>query len=339
MPADRPRVVVMNDTSGRSHHGCARVMRLLIAGLERQGLSVTARSAAHGDWSRDAAFMAALGQADLVVINGEGTLHHGKPAGERLLSVIDHPARGATPVALINALWQDNPPEWAGWLDRAALIATRDSRSAAVLAAQLGTGRVRHLPDLSLTDGPAPQPGPRDRLIVGDAVRLSTRRALARAARRLHADAIIPTKTRAGGVWSIPPLRATLGAAYLGTHPFGLPPLQLPGDEPAYLAALGRARMHLTGRFHAICLSLVTGTPFLAVASNSWKIEALLADAGLPSDRILDEAALQTLRPADLDRPFSARETDGIAAFLARAQAQAEALFADLATLARQGRA
>ena len=39
------------------------------------------------------------------------------------------------PVALINALYQDNPQDWRRYLDKFALISPRDSWSAATLAA------------------------------------------------------------------------------------------------------------------------------------------------------------------------------------------------------------
>ena len=334
-PHTKPRVVVMNDTSGRSHHGCSRVMRLLLQGLDRHGMEVTFRSPARHDWGKDAAFLAALDRADLVVINGEGTLHHGRAEGERLLQVIPLAKAKGVPVALINALWQENPASWSDLLSGAALIATRDGRSAAQIAQSLGAN-VRVLPDLSLSAGAEPQPGPRDRLYFGDSVRWSTRRALALAAGRLGADALLPTKTRTSALWSHWPSAPLLSALYHGVG-WGLPPLRLAADEARYLALLGRARMHVTGRFHGICLSLVTGTPFLTTGSNSWKIEALLADAGLPANRAIAETALPDLTAADLQRPFTPQESLGIAAFLARAHTETEALFADLAKLAGRG--
>jgi hypothetical protein len=329
-----PRAIILNDTSGRSHHGCSRVMRLLVDGLQRQGLTVAARSPARHDWAADAAFLAELAAANLVVINGEGTLHHGRPAGDALLAVVDHPARSA-PVALVNALWQDNPTSWLGPLSRCALISARDGQSRDAIA-EAGL-QVRLVPDLSLSAGAEQQPGPREGLIVGDSVRHSTRRALALAARRLGAKALVPTKTRRSALWQTWPSGPLLSGLYHAVAPFGLPPLQLAQNEAAYLAMLGRAAIHLTGRFHAICLSLVTATPVLAVGSNSWKVQALMAEAGLAADRLIPVAALRDLSPEDLVRPYTEAEAQGIAAFLARSKVQAETLFADLSKLARTG--
>ncbi len=141
-----PAAVILNDTSTRYHHGCARVMRLLTAGLENAGLTITRRIPARADWTRDAAALAALRAAQVIVINGEGTLHDGAPAGERLLSVLD--AAPGVPVALVNALWENNPPAWDDALRRMALVSARDSRSAAAMSAAAPT---RWLPDLSLS--------------------------------------------------------------------------------------------------------------------------------------------------------------------------------------------
>lgn len=337
-----PRVVVMNDTSGRLHHGCTRVMRMLVAGLEAQGLQISARSPARHDWAKDPDFLLHLGRADLIVINGEGTLHHGRPAGRALLEVTSHPARGQTPVALVNALYQDNPAGWSEYLADCALISARDPESARAIAAACPGAPLRQVPDLSLADGAAPQPGPRNGLVVGDAVRIGTRRRLTLAAARLGAKEVLPTKTRRGQHRFHPGIGAALrwlaGAGYNAVFPFGTPPLTLARDEADYLARLGQAQMHLTGRFHAVCLSLVTGTPFLAVTSNSWKIEALLSDAGLGPDRILPLDRLSTVTEADLLRPFTEAETASITAFLQRAETTAAELFADLANLARQSR-
>jgi hypothetical protein len=45
-------------------------------------------------------------------------------------------------------------------------------------------------------------------------------------------------------------------------------------------------RLLVTGRFHALILAFATGTPVLAVGSNSHKIEATLRDAGLEPFRM-----------------------------------------------------
>jgi polysaccharide pyruvyl transferase WcaK-like protein len=54
----------------------------------------------------------------------------------------------------------------------------------------------------------------------------------------------------------------------------------------------------ITGRFHGVCFCLKVGVPFLAVRSNTYKVEGLLEDAGF-ADRLVAKDAL-----ADRDRSF-----------------------------------
>lgn len=329
------RVVLLNDTSTRYHHGCTRVMRLLTEGLERHGLTITARAAARADWDRDADFLTALSEADLAIINGEGTLHSGKPSAERLLRLAGHPAAQSTKLALVNAMYADNPAAWNSALSGFDLIAARDSASAATLSAATG-GPVRWLFDLSLTSGdPEVGDAPRHGTIIGDSVRFNRRQALARALPRFAPARFVPTKTLAHPVWRWPLLRGGLYRAYNGVWPLVTPPFEMPQTEAAYLDTLRGAALHVTGRFHAVCLSLITRTPFAAVTSNTGKIEQLLRDAGLSTDRVVSEDALRTLPTDPAAHGFTDEEQAAIAALLDRAQRDAEVLFADLAALAR----
>jgi len=326
----RPQAVVLNDTSTRYHHGCSRVMRLLLRGLDEAGVEVTARSPARADWARDEAFLRALRRAQVVVINGEGTLHDGAPMGARLLSVLDHPDAAGKPVALVNALWQDNPPEWDDWLRRLALAAARDSGSAEVFRRVRGEGRWG--PDLSLS-APSEVAGVSRRgLVVGDSVKFGARRHLARAAQRLGA-CYVPTKTLRHGIWEVGIARSLLWRGYNGVWTGRVSDFEMPRDEGAYLARLARAEGHVTGRFHAVCLSMLTGTPVLALASRTSKIERLLRDAGLGDSRLLGPEALERLTPQEAARPFSKAERATVAAFLTQARTEARRLFADIRAL------
>jgi hypothetical protein len=322
----RPVAVVLNDTSTRYHHGCARVMRLLVAGLEGAGLTVGLRVPARAKWEHDLAVLAAMRAAQVIVINGEGTFHDGAEGADRLLSAVD--AAPGVPVALVNALWERNPAAWADRVGRLALIAARDSRSAGELGEVTGQV-VRWLPDLSLSAPAGVAAGVRSGLIVGDSVRLDKRRALARAAQRLGALSL-PTKTLQGRVWGFSPARALLWRGYNGVWTGALPRFEMAGDEATYLRRIAAAEGHVTGRFHAVCLSMLTETPFLALGSTTSKVQTLLTDAGLGQDRLISEDDLAGLTVADAVRPFSAAELDSIRAFKEGASEKAGRLFADI---------
>lgn len=322
--------VVLNDTSTSGHLGCCRVMRVLRQKLFRQDIRVCATSPVRHDWERDRRFLDALGRADLVVINGEGTLHDGRARGARLLRVVDHPARRQTPVILINALYQDNPLTWRRWLSRMALIVARDSRSACELSAVLDR-RVDYLPDLTLCDGFVESARQRRGLLMGDSVKPKRRRALARALRG-RAEAAHLSIKYPPWLKRLPRGLAPVGAwlAYNlcnGVLALRQPPIVWPDSEADFLERLAGASAHVTGRFHGIALSLVTRTPFLALRSNSWKVESLLSDAGLSPDRLVRPSELPQQLAHGLIPGFTATEKRALEGFVDHATRQSDLLF------------
>lgn len=272
-------------------------MRLLEENLTSRGIRVTARSMVRGKWEKDRPFLKALADCDIVVINGEGTLHHGSPHGERLLKVVDHPARGKKTVALINALYQENPAHWGRYLEKMALVSTRDSWSAESVGSQAQC-EVTWVPDLSLSAGDveATSPLERNALLVGDSVSRDMTIELRRIAALRSDSYLFPIRKglKASKPHFPPPLRA-LREGYIQLHAkaFELKNRNIlfNKNEAGFIDTLLRAHLHVTGRFHSVCFSLFTKTPFLALESNSWKIGALMHDFGLDTKRIvtLDE--------------------------------------------------
>ena len=332
--AVRPTAVIMNDTRRHRHFGCARVMRVIEENLSRRGIDVTGRSLLWSDWRRDWRFLAAMTSCDVIVINGEGTLHHGAESGRRLLEVVDHPLRGKTPVALLNALYQENPLAWRRYIEKIDLVSARDSRSAEELQ-RVAARPVDVVPDLSLadsSDGLLDEPPRRDLVYVGDSVVEEQREQLARASRGSDDVRILPILLSPHAVRpELPPgvrqLREGWNRLRDAVARLGAPRAIRSADEREYLRWLARGRLHVTGRFHAVCLSLVTRTPFLAITSNSWKIEALLEDAGLGADRMITaDRVAEALADPDAFA-FSAAEEAAIDRFLDRCTAGCGRIF------------
>lgn len=337
------RAVLLNDTTASNHHGCARVVRTLRTKLNEHGIDVAATSVVRHRWWDDRTFLQHLTESDLVVINGEGTLHHGRAHGENLLKVVDHPACRGIPVVLVNALYQDNPASWNDYLKKMSYLVARDSRSAAALS--VATGRdIDYLPDLSLCSGFEPEQAvDRQGIVLGDSVRLNIRRALVRNSSNASNLRYVPIKKVAGlanasgsprsgvlrsiGMWG-------LFALYNGTFSWKQPAKIMCENEHEYLRQLQSCAFHLTGRFHSVCLSMITRTPFAAVASNSWKIEALLDDAGLAKQRQIALAEISSAVQRPEDFAFSGSELDRLNTFLSAASSKADRTFAQIAQLA-----
>lgn len=300
------KLVLMNDTSNRFHHGCARVMRLLCKGLTDRGAKILATSPARHDWESDQFFLAAVRDCDGVVINGEGTLHHGSKAGERLLRIATHPASRGKKKFLVNALYDSNPDCWREFLSEFDLLMARDSDSAHQLSAAVSR-TVEWLPDLSLSEAVEDNIKQRMGMIIGDSVRLERRRELAKYFAIVEGGAYVPTKTLTHAIWRTPILGFALSNAlffvYNAYPNIRLGKIEMPTDEMSYIERIASAELHITGRFHGVCFSLLTETPFLALSSNSGKVEKLLVDLNLGTSRMIDGNSLRgmSIDPGDFD--------------------------------------
>jgi hypothetical protein len=74
-------------------------------------------------------------------------------------------------------------------------------------------------------------------------------------------------------------------------------------------------------------MAVLSGTPFLAISSNSWKIEALIADIGLDPSRLTSPTDLTPGLLEGRDWSYSETEHAAIAAALTRWRATGAALF------------
>ena len=153
------RVAIVNDTSGR-HFGCQLVMEAFRDQLGRVGVellgTVPRRTRLLGDYPEF------VRRADLVIVNGEGSIHHGKRS--ELVELADR-----YPAILINCVYADNPPRDA--LRKFRFVAARESLSATQLQRHGVPAAV--IPDVMLTSrtlNEFPRPIPVEQLGFSDGV-------------------------------------------------------------------------------------------------------------------------------------------------------------------------
>ena len=285
------KFVILNDTRDQPHFGCQRVMRTIYRLLENRGAVVIGTALAGTNWTRDERFLNALRECDAILINGEGTLHHGHARAERMLQVVDHPFRAGKPVSIVNALYQANPQNWSKYLNKVQLVIARDGNSYQELAGVYSGNLIRAL-DLSFHE-PVPEPSKtyvRVGMTFGDSVYPEVTRQLLTLSKSLEGTSFLPImhtiKSRKAG---LSPVLRKLRDTYIYLHSLAYQRIHrnvhFSKNEVEFFELIGHSRGHITGRFHGACLSVLAGTPFLAVDSNSWKIDALLDDLGLSQTR------------------------------------------------------
>jgi hypothetical protein len=332
---DAPAVIILNDTRVDRHHGCSSVMQVLEKGLVEAGFRIAATVPAHSDWAKDAGFQAALPSAQMLVINGEGTLHHDRPAGLRLLQAgkIAH-ERGLV-TALVNAGWEANGEKYVKAVRDFDLISLRDSRSAEALRSEDVECRV--VPDLSLCTPAPSETAHRSGVAFTDSVSPDATLAL-EALRRASAGKVLSIHNRdpsRESSWRF--LRSGFGRQDLRKPSrvltlLGARHAQWKNATPNahdFLKRIAELELLVSGRFHACTLAMVMRTPFIAYGSNSSKIEALVEDSGVAGWRV--NADLASSLSSELARDgWSKREQEAIAQYIEGARAKASHLFRDL---------
>jgi hypothetical protein len=334
-----PGVVVLGDTRDLHHHGCEAVMSALIGGLAAKGMAPDEVITGH-HWK---ARPDSCRKARLLVINGEGSLHHNRPVIHELLEIAGLRRVDGLPTALVNSSWFANDPSLTARLSVFDLVALREARShGEVSAADVPCILA---PDLALREGisrakerPSEPAGP---VMVSDSTRVGDTRLLrSLAARRgwRYLPVLYPPELpRAGAksrkIWRkcrlarrLGPLARWLVSARYHAHLAGVAGLD------AYCGALAGSAGVVTARFHTVCLCIGLGVPFVAVSSNTPKIEALLEDAGLDvGRRMISRDSLDGVSGVPA---FTAGELEALERFTNRTALAHEDLFARLGRLA-----
>ena len=182
--------------------------------------------------------------AELVIVNGEGSLHHDSPHSRRIERAIAATPEAAR-VVLINATWQAQTRN----LEAVEMAIARETLSAREMERTGLAPEIRTIPDIALTFQHRPVYQGKAGLIVLDSVDPITTRHL-----RAFADA------NNGQFVELCKWTET---------------------AEALINLLATADAVVTGRFHGVVFAILAGAPFIAAPSNTWKTRAMLADFGL----------------------------------------------------------
>ena len=257
------KALVVNDTRPDNHFGCQAVMEALIVILGRIGIEPLHFHPVGQPWLDDAEFYTKASQADLVIVNGEGSIHHSNARAQslaRLGPFCRHTLK--VPGILLNATLAKNGARIYEDLQDYAMIQVRDHASIEE-AGGFGLQGLLYAPDLSLFHDfralrQPPSGGAPLRVGVSDSIVLAAR------------EALIEFRRANGHV------SASIG--------FGRAARPTIYDHARLVGGLD---LLVTGRFHSVCYALNTGTPMLAVESNTPKITSLLMDVFGEARRVI----------------------------------------------------
>ncbi|MDG1300301.1 MAG: polysaccharide pyruvyl transferase family protein [Opitutae bacterium] len=270
------KAILLNDTDAGRHIGCELVVRNTFTLCRQHGIDITHTVKSKEAHQAEAVIVPLLQQNDLVLLNGEGTLHDDKSRALSLLKLAALAKQAGLKTVLYNTLWSNNPvgQQYLPYFD---LIFCRDGESANEIRNLHPTLDVRTVPDMIFTTQLTESESPRPRssmALVTDSVKKKHCYQLAKFAVRNRLT-FAPMGTG---------FHERVDSSYFLkwrlTRHCGYHHNQLDSAE-SFVEKIQTSRSVITGRFHTACLALLLQTPVCCISSNTRKIETLYSDFGL----------------------------------------------------------
>jgi hypothetical protein len=353
------KAVLINDTSTKPHLGCRLVVAQIVNLAFQEGIEISATSSVHVDWREQPLVQEHMRKADLVIVNGEGTLHDATKQAKALADVAPFCRDAGVACVLINSVFERNDEAIAKACSFFDKIYVRESLSANS-ATSMGL-RVNVVPDLTISSNvfaPASGTERNTQIVVTDNANKVAQREIIDLAIRRKDTTFLNLNTSdlenpfmdqqlrprvvfspSGQVTGPLPHRSPGRISYKAFRKSVFRPNMMqrwamtrdfsrfrPATE--ILATIAQAKGVVAGRFHAACLCLLADTPFVAVASNTSKTRGMLMDAGIPG-------LLATDAGTAFSSEFKWGDVEQVAAaeYVARAKRDATAMFRDIASL------
>ena len=304
---------LLNDTRSGLHHGCEVVMQNLLNEINRYDSNAEISSLCTGQTISTEKWDETLESVDIVIINGEGTLHSASKYGLFLLELGLRAKSKNKFVALINSTWENNPDSWFDLIKNFNLIALRDQKSFRTLK-KYKLPQLHYAPDLTfLSASPILEKSfyKSKKIIINDSVYAEVADQLFNFAqsRKFYyypITKLLPTKQDAIG-YNQKKINKLRIYSILSKISFGLfKPRRFYQDllyaidnTQEFKQKINQSDLVITGRYHCLCFCLQMQIPVLIIASNTDKMKNLLEDIGL-NDRHMKLEELMQLSTDEL---------------------------------------
>lgn len=265
------RVVLLNDTRVSQHLGCSLVVERILELLGEFRCEVTAIKM---KGTPESILSMLPMHIDLVLINGEGTMHGDSVGGLKILEVVKRLKNKCSKVFLINSVWQNNN-RLNELLPLLNGIYVRDRISLREVQRQGFEGYF--VPDLTLSID-------KSSLAIDDGLNRSSTSSLvvldsqvwdhwlklARYSSKQECRFFRMDSHRSLRTWS--------GWKRMLQKMRSVPSPLLDRDNVHILMS---SDLIITGRFHGLCLAMLSNTPAIGIDAKTSKISSLSVDSGL----------------------------------------------------------
>ncbi|WP_180085971.1 polysaccharide pyruvyl transferase family protein [Acinetobacter sp. YH12103] len=331
-------VLILNDTRFEYHHGCSRVMNVIDLHLKKYNCN-TEYVSLEERWDLSELIKRKIIQSDIVLINGEGTIHDNSKLGIILTKVARFAFYHNVKSYLINATFQNNTEISYEDLKYFTLISVRESRSLAELKKININAKV--VPDLTFFYENNYS------YIEKSNLNLYTDSVNKYKTELLHdffhnknfcfSDIFngnlnrVSLEQRLKNIYKNNPnllhmiVKVLVKIFKIGRKSKNISETLTVTTHIEYADLISSANYILCGRFHSVCYAVNSLTPFQAISSNTFKIEGLLEDIGLPLDKFLIN--IDNLDKINTNLEYSLSEEEKIIAFKKEAKIKINELF------------
>ncbi|VAX35718.1 hypothetical protein MNBD_UNCLBAC01-518 [hydrothermal vent metagenome] len=340
MENQNKKVVILNDTSIACHHGCTKVMSNIRYLLNKLNMDIIDTCFCGEDWQLNDRVIRNIQKCNVVLVNGEGTLHDSQEKGLHLAKVAKYCKKVGVLAILMNTTYYNNGKEFLEYMKFFDLIFVRQSFAQKELRKHGIDSEV--VPDMTFYDTVDILEDRRD-IAVGftDSVFKRLSEKLFGWVEKSEHFRYLPTLRPCDIVkWNNFGL-IIRRIKYEGRNIFSFfqkyilrknLPYQYEKRSyffyscESYIKEISRCELLITGRFHALCFALKTKTPFLVMHLGLNKVEGMLYDIGLNENRIIEIDALDNEMIKKF-RHFESSELKKIETYTKSAVSKIEAMF------------
>jgi polysaccharide pyruvyl transferase WcaK-like protein len=335
------KIVILNDTSYEYHHGCETVIKNIKKLALKNYMEVIDTNPVSINWKNNQSFLSNISKCDLVLVNGEGTLHHAQLTARELITVAKYVKENINiPVVLINSTYQDNSDSMAEYMKYFDLVYVRETSSKNELERYGIQSRV--VPDMSFYS----KFNLSNKVIssyigVSDSVHAKLSEKLFELSLEKKYEYLPILTNPKIGLNSVKNILRFVKYGFFKRIVFLLPRLGYKPNYKAtrvsyyiddyqdYIQKISSLNFLIVARYHSLCFSLKTLTPFMAIELNSFRMSGMLEDVGIGIDRIIDGQDLSQLQINKLSKD----EVDKISEYVNKAPLKIELMFNEIRKL------
>lgn len=310
------RIAIINDTRSTNHYGCLMVMRNIELLLKSQEADVIWTWPVGVDWRKRESEIVNKPKVDAIIVNGEGTIHHGprRWQAEALAEFAEFSKNTLkVPVFLINATLYANEKSLYERLKYYNSIYVRDRMS----HVELNNLNIKNefVPDMTFAISSNLISDQVKNICVVDSVMQSDLPFLRRFSKKHQADYCSMVVARPSNYSFLKKPRRFFLTSFKWLINERLRSL----DPKEFERYLGHYKLVVTGRYHTVTMCLKNRIPFVALESNTPKISYLLNEVFGNTKRVLSVKDLDHMKLEEWNG-YSNDELAAIDYFLKKAE-------------------